>query len=85
MPIIACQSAGLLNQRFMPIHDHQRVISLFRNGFDLVAPSPLNSFGITMITEKSKELRLTFIEEKASIDISKDVERAVQMSRLWED
>ena len=77
MPVIAGQSAGLLNQRVMPNYHDQCVLSLLRSVFDLVAPALLNSSGnYNMITQKSKELRLTFIQEK-------NFDRSVQMSRLW--
>ena len=65
LPVIAGQSAGLLYQRVMPNYHDQCVFSLFRGVFDLVAPAPLNSVGNrNMITQKLKELRLTFIQEK---------------------
>ena len=49
----------------MPNYHDQCVFSLFRSVFDLVAPAPLNSFGNhNMITQKSKELHLMFIQEK---------------------
>ena len=72
MPVIAGQSAGFLNQRVMPNYHDQYVFSLFRNVFDMVAPAPLKSFGnhnYKYDNTESKELRLTFIEEKTSIDI----------------
>ena len=71
MPVIAGQSAGLLYQRVMPNYHDQCTFSLFRSVFDLVAPAHLNSFGNhnNIITQKSKKLRLTFIQGKrTSID-----------------
>ena len=58
LPIIASQSAGLLNQRFMRNYPDQCVLSLFRSLFDLVASAQLNSFGNhDIITQKSKKPR----------------------------
>ena len=58
LSIIASQSAGLLNQRFMRNYPDQCVLSLFRSLFDLVASAQLNSFGNhDVITQKSKKPR----------------------------
>ena len=74
MPVIAGQSAGLLNQRVMPNYHDQCVFSLSRSVFDLVAAAPLNSFGNHhMRTQKPKELRLTFIQEKKLKSIFKSL------------
>ena len=70
LPIIASQSAGLLNQRFMRNYPDQCVLSLFRSLFDLVASAQLNSFGNhDIITQKSKKPRDVKPKSKAPIEI----------------
>ena len=62
LPIIAGQTAGLLNPRFMPIIISS-FFSLLRSVLYPVAPAPLIYFANhNMIAQKWTELRLTFIQ-----------------------